>query len=267
MSAPPLDSILLASTDPERLHTWYVETLGGVADPDGFLHFGGVSILVTPHGELGPRTTEPGRFVLNFTVDSIERAAAELTRRGVSWFAPVEYREDGGAWFGTVLDPDGNHVQLIELTPHYWRLRRERHGDRPGRRSILQSASVAARLPAQDQARARRFYAERLGLEPVDERDGGLLYECGGQRFALFASTGGASGDHTQLAFTVPDLDAALEELALRGLELDPSPPDADDRGVLAVADYYPSYGVSGERAVWFHDSEGNLLGLSELVR
>ena len=34
----------------------------------------------------------------------------------------------------------------------------------------------------------------------------------------------------------------------------------------MDIEGYYPSYGVTGERAVWFHDSEGNLLGLSELV-
>ena len=267
MSAPPLDSILLASTDPERLRTWYVEKLGGIADPDGFLHFGPVAVLITPHDDLGPRSTEPGRFVLNFTVHAIEPVAAELTRQNVTWFAPVEYREDGGAWFGTVLDPDGNHVQLIELTSQYWRLRRERHGTASGRRSILQDGTVAARLPAQDLERARRFYADRLGLEPIDERDGGLLYECGGQRFALFTSSGRPSGDHSQLGFTVPDLDAALAELHDRGLVLDDPPPGADDQGVVDVAGYYPSYGVTGERAVWFHDSEGNQLGLSELVR
>ena len=187
MSAPPLDSILLASTDPERLRTWYVEKLGGIADPDGFLHFGPVAVLITPHDDLGPHSTEPGRFVLNFTVHAIEPLASELTRQPVTWFAPVEYREDGGAWFGTVLDPDGNHVQLIELTSQYWRLRRERHGSASGRRSILQEGTAATRLPAQDLEQARRFYAEWLGLEPIDERDGGLLYECGGQRFALFS--------------------------------------------------------------------------------
>ena len=32
------------------------------------------------------------------------------------WVAPVEYR-DAGLWFGTVEDPDGNYVQLIETTP------------------------------------------------------------------------------------------------------------------------------------------------------
>jgi catechol 2,3-dioxygenase-like lactoylglutathione lyase family enzyme len=40
----------------------------------------------------------------------------------------------------------------------------------------LKDSNVATRLPAQDLDRARAFYAEKVGLEPVDERPGGLLY-------------------------------------------------------------------------------------------
>ena len=48
---------------------------------------------------------------------------------------------------------------------------------------------VGNQAPAsQDLDRARRFYAERLGLEPSEERPGGLLYRCGGVEFALFES-------------------------------------------------------------------------------
>ncbi len=32
-------------------------------------------------------------------------------------------RETGGAWFATVSDPDGNYLQIIELTEAYWALR------------------------------------------------------------------------------------------------------------------------------------------------
>jgi catechol 2,3-dioxygenase-like lactoylglutathione lyase family enzyme len=64
---------------------------------------------------------------------------------------------------------------------------------------------VATRLPAQDLERARRFYAEKLGLEPVEERPGGLRYRCGNGYFALFASAGAASGTHTQMGFEVAD--------------------------------------------------------------
>ncbi|HEX8132665.1 MAG TPA: VOC family protein, partial [Actinomycetes bacterium] len=44
---------------------------------------------------------------------------------------------------------------------------------------MLRDSDVSTRLPAQDLARARAFYAEKLGLEPVEERPGGLRYQCG----------------------------------------------------------------------------------------
>ena len=65
---------------------------------------------------------------------------------------------------------------------------------------MLTDARVSTRLPAKDLERARRFYFEKLGLEPVEERPGGIRYQCGGSSFALFQSTGCASGTHTQMA-------------------------------------------------------------------
>ena len=73
---------------------------------------------------------------------------------------------------------------------------------------MLRDAGVATRLPARDLERARRFYADKLGLEPAEEREGGLLYRCAGGEFALFQSVGRASGDHTQLGWDVDNLDA-----------------------------------------------------------
>ena len=37
---------------------------------------------------------------------------------------------------------------------------------------MLEHSDVAIRLPVQDLERARLFYAEKLGLEPVEERPG-----------------------------------------------------------------------------------------------
>jgi hypothetical protein len=59
---------------------------------------------------------------------------------------------------------------------------------------MLEQATVATRLPVQDISRARAYYAEKLGLEPVDEQRGALPYRCGGSEFALFTSAGMASG-------------------------------------------------------------------------
>lgn len=44
---------------------------------------------------------------------------------------------------------------------------------------MLDKAHVATRLPAQDLERARAFYSEKLGLEPAEERPGGLLSSSG----------------------------------------------------------------------------------------
>ena len=64
-------------------------------------------------------------MLLNFHVPSIQDAAARMDQLGAPWVAAVEYR-DAGLWFGTVEDPDGNYVQLIEETPAYAVLKAER---------------------------------------------------------------------------------------------------------------------------------------------
>jgi catechol 2,3-dioxygenase-like lactoylglutathione lyase family enzyme len=138
-----------------------------------------------------------------------------------------------------------------------------------GDMGILDSARVAVRLPAQDLERARRFYSEKLGLEPVDERPGGLLYRCGGADFALFRSAGASPGTFTQMALEVDDLRAVMDELKRRGVvfeEVDlPGLKTVD--GIAEVQGNYPSKGATGELGAWFRDSEGNMLGVGQPVR
>ena len=136
-------------------------------------------------------------------------------------------------------------------------------------RNMLARGRVATRLPAQDLDRARRFYAEQLGLEPVDERPGGLLYRCGGTDFALFQSTGASPGTFTQMGWEVDDIETAVSRLRQRGVvfeEVD-VPGLRTKNGIAEVAGNYPSKNARGERAAWFRDSEGNLLGIGEPVR
>ena len=135
-------------------------------------------------------------------------------------------------------------------------------------RNILARGRVATRLPAQDLDRARRFYSEQLGLEPVDERPGGLLYRCGDTEFALFASSGASSGTFTQMGWQVDDIEGAVSELRRRGVvfeEVD-VPGIRTKEGIAEIEGNYPSKGARGERAAWFRDSEGNLLGIGEPV-
>jgi catechol 2,3-dioxygenase-like lactoylglutathione lyase family enzyme len=133
---------------------------------------------------------------------------------------------------------------------------------------MLSKGTVASRLPAQDLDRARAFYAEKLGLEPVEEREGGLRYVCAGGEFALFESAGAASGDHTQMGWEVEDIEATVRELRGRGVVFEeydlPGLRTVD--AIAEIEGNYPSKGT-GERGAWFRDSEGNLLGIGEPVR
>jgi catechol 2,3-dioxygenase-like lactoylglutathione lyase family enzyme len=135
--------------------------------------------------------------------------------------------------------------------------------DQPG---PLAAGRVIAKLPAQDLDRARAFYRDRLGLEPVEERAGGLRYCCAEGEFHVFRSSGAPSGTSTQLGFEVEDLDRTVAELRGRGVVFD----DVESRpgfrmadGIVEVDDNYPSKGT-GERGAFFRDSEGNVLGLGQ---
>ena len=117
-----------------------------------------------------------------------------------------------------------------------------------------------AKLPAKDIGRAKRFYAERLGLRsPRELAPGHFMYDCGGSIFLLFASQGKASGSHDQMGWLVDDVSSQVRELK--------------GRGVVFETFDYPGNTWAGEvadngirRAAWFRDSEGNLFSVTQLL-
>ena len=128
----------------------------------------------------------------------------------------------------------------------------------------LDSAHTVTKLPAGDLERARAFYRDRLGLEPVEERAGGLRYVCGPTEFHLFISSGRPSGASTQMGFEVDDIEAAVTGLRARGVRFERYDiPGFEADGDIVAPDNYPSKG-DGELGAFFYDSEGNLLGLAQ---
>lgn len=120
--------------------------------------------------------------------------------------------------------------------------------------------SSYGKLPAQDVERARAFYRDVLGFEPVRENHGHLFYECGGASVLVFPSSGSPSGTHDQLGFVVEDLRAVVGELRGRGVEFEqyePRPGATFEDGVMDMGSV---------RAAWFKDSEGNLISLAQFV-
>jgi predicted enzyme related to lactoylglutathione lyase len=118
MKRPTLDSILLASTDPERLRRWYVDALDPEENTDmgvyRVLKFGGFYMMIDSRNDVSDKNPEPGRVIFNFDVADARAVVARLNDLGVSWLAELEDRD--GSLFATAIDPDGNYVQIIQLS-------------------------------------------------------------------------------------------------------------------------------------------------------
>ena len=125
---------------------------------------------------------------------------------------------------------------------------------------MLTNSPIYASLPAADLERAKRFYAEKLGLTPESELPGGLLYRCGkDSRFSVFPSEGEASGTHTQAIWLVEDVESEVAALKARGIVF-----EEYDLPWLSTVNSIATIGPN--KGAWFKDSEGNLLSLVQFV-
>ena len=95
-----------------------------------------------------------------------------------------------------------------------------------------------------------------------------MRYVCAVGEFALFASAGAPSGNHTQMGWEVDHIETTVRELRAGGVvfeEYDAPGLETVD-GLADIAGNYPSKG-NAERAAWFRDSEGNLLEIGQPLR
>jgi catechol 2,3-dioxygenase-like lactoylglutathione lyase family enzyme len=119
---------------------------------------------------------------------------------------------------------------------------------------MLMERRVHTTLPTPDPERLRTFYEEVLGLVPYAERPGAILYRVGeGTLFAISRSGARATGGHTQMAFTVPDVEEAVAELRSRGVVFEEYETPRTEAGIARLP---------VGRAAWFKDPDGNLIGV-----
>ena len=109
-----LRAITLESRAPDRAAAWYRQALG-LTDADLLLTAGGVELRFTPATTDAPHTSEPARIILNFHVHDIRAAEARLVALEAIWVRELERTRWG--IIGTVLDFDGNCVQIVEPAP------------------------------------------------------------------------------------------------------------------------------------------------------
>lgn len=122
---------------------------------------------------------------------------------------------------------------------------------------MLSDHPVFPILLSRDLDATRAFYRDTLGLEILREDPGDrIVFRCGrGTQLVVTLSTVGTSDTQTQMAWRVPDIQAALVDLRSRGVRIqeyvDPDPVTTD-----GVADMGHSW------AAWFTDPSGNVLAV-----
>ncbi|VXB60108.1 conserved hypothetical protein [Arthrobacter sp. 9V] len=125
---------------------------------------------------------------------------------------------------------------------------------------MLKDQQVGAVLPAQDIARARAYYSEKLGLDPENPDDGdNLQYRCGDSTgFMVYQTSNAGTAKNTQMGWTVSDLKATVEELRGKGVKFEDYdfPGLKTEDGIATMPD--------GNSAAWFLDSEGNILSINQ---
>jgi catechol 2,3-dioxygenase-like lactoylglutathione lyase family enzyme len=125
----------------------------------------------------------------------------------------------------------------------------------------LQDSRVTANIPAADLERARRFYADVLGLSPADENPGGLVYTTGGgTSFHLYQTEHAGKSGHTIAQFSVPDVGPVVRSLREKGVsfehfEMPGMTWDGDVAGLGELG-----------HAAWFRDSEDNTLCIDDAL-
>ena len=109
-------SILLASTDPDRLRSFYCDAFDVVADENGAVVLGGLGVIFDRRDDVAERTSEP-RVVLNIDTEDAASVVQRIEGMGVTFSVRLEDR--GPGIFSTFEDPDGNLTQVLQMSQDY----------------------------------------------------------------------------------------------------------------------------------------------------
>ncbi|GIU86067.1 MAG: hypothetical protein KatS3mg009_0582 [Acidimicrobiia bacterium] len=119
---PSIGSLLIGSSQVETMKDWYRRAFGVTENEMGAFTFGSVQFFVEEHSEVSGPAKEPARVIVNLDVEDCRAIEAHLEQMGVTWVRKVEQMPFG--LIGTVADPDGNYIQIIQ-----WGASPEAHRD------------------------------------------------------------------------------------------------------------------------------------------
>jgi catechol 2,3-dioxygenase-like lactoylglutathione lyase family enzyme len=126
---------------------------------------------------------------------------------------------------------------------------------------MLGGKDAAATLAVSDLQRARGFYENTLGLEPLVEVPESVLYRSGNAVVLVYPSEFAGTNEATAATWAVgDDFETIVQELKTKGVTFehyDDLPGTTREGDVHVVGDL---------RGVWFKDPDGNILSLVNMT-
>ena len=122
---------------------------------------------------------------------------------------------------------------------------------------MLGRKDAAATIAVTDVERASDFYENTLGLTPVQDVPGAMLYKSGNSMVLVYPSEFAGTNKATAASWAVgDDFDAIVEDLRAKGVTFEQYDlPDTTREGDVHVLGEF--------KAVWLKDPDGNILNLT----
>ena len=134
----------------------------------------------------------------------------------------------------------------------------EQMGATPMRKTsrMFRDAKTFSSYSVNDLQKARQFYANTLGLELSELKEGLEIKVTGGPNVFLYPKPNHTPATFTVLNFVVQNIDTAVDELNSLGIKLERyNQPEikTDEKGIMRGP---------GPQIAWFKDPSGNVLSV-----
>ena len=241
----------LATKDLAQARSFYADKVGWepALEPPGTLVYQvGQSFFTVYESEYAGTAKNT---VMNWVVPDLRAQVARLRERGVKFeeydfgdFKTVDGIMDtpdgnANAWF---KDVDGNIVGVIQDP------------------SVADAGAVATMIAAADLARAKAWYAGKLGFEPVQEFEGFVMdYKSGDSRFNVYKTEFAGTAKNTIGVWRLQGIRDEVARLRGRGVVFEEY--DFGDEGKTVGGIISND---EGDQSAWFKDSEGNIFAITE---
>jgi predicted enzyme related to lactoylglutathione lyase len=119
---------------------------------------------------------------------------------------------------------------------------------------MFENTKAFSGFAVDDLEAAKKFYGEVLGLKTSEQYGLMTLHLAGGRDTLVYPKPDHIPATYTILNFAVDDIDAAVDELVSRGVELEKYDGlGQDDKGINRAG---------GPYIAWFKDPAGNILAV-----